>query len=120
MKYIGMKLRSPEPKRDMKKTAAIFPLCLGLLFLIEVSENDLANLKVIENAPTPGGPVVVTQEELEAFRVEATQEELEAFKDVESSSSPGDPATFSAEELESVKPADNRPSSQETGDAEVK
>jgi len=33
MKYIGMKLHSPEPKRDMKKTAAIFPLYLGLLFL---------------------------------------------------------------------------------------
>lgn len=32
---------------------------------IEVTENDLANLKVIKNAPTPGGPVEVTQEELE-------------------------------------------------------
>jgi len=82
---------------------------------IKVTENDLANLKVIENAPTPGGPVEVTQEELEAFRVEATKEELEAFKVVESGSSPGDPATFSAEELESVKPADKTPSPQETG-----
>ena len=33
MKCIGVKLRSPEPKGDMKKTAAIFPLYLGLLFL---------------------------------------------------------------------------------------
>ena len=87
---------------------------------IEFSENDLANLKVIKNAPTLGGPVEVTQEELEAFRVEATQAELEAFKVVQSSSSPGDPATFSAEELESVKSADKTPSSQETDGAEVK
>ena len=84
----------------------------------EASPGD--NIEVSENAPTPGGPVVVTQEELDAFRVEATQEELEAFKVVESSSSPGDPATFSAEELESVKPFDKTPSSQETGGAEAK
>ena len=33
MKYISLKPRRSEPKKDMKKTDGIFPLYLGLLFL---------------------------------------------------------------------------------------
>lgn len=55
---------------------------------IEVSEEDLENLKIEKNVPTPGGPVEVIQDELEELK--DTDEDAE---------SPGDSVSATPEEL---------------------
>jgi len=85
---------------------------------VEVTKEELENLKVIKNAPTPGGPVEVTAEDHENMKViknaptpggpiHVTAEELENLKVIKNCPPPGGPIQVTAEELENMKGNNN-------------
>ena len=81
-KDTGEKLPGPTPASDMTPP----------------TEEELANMKVIKDAPTPGGPVEVSEEEMENFKI------------MKSDTPPGGAVKVTPEELESMKPAsDSQP-----------
>lgn len=72
------------------------------------TEEELANMKVIRDAPTPGGPVEVSEQEMENFKI------------MKSDTPPGGNVKVTPEELESMKPASDsgpmpKPGTKESG-----
>lgn len=75
----GNKYSGPTPASDMTPP----------------TEEELANMKIIHDAPTPGGPVEVSEQDMENLKIE------------KSNTPPGGVVKVTPEELESMQPASN-------------
>jgi hypothetical protein len=63
--------------------------------MLPPTEEELASMKIIKNAPTPGGPVKISEEEMENLKI------------MKNSPPPGGVVKVTPEELESMNPIDN-------------